>query len=181
MNSFINSVKIIEREAGDFCGYVSKLVSVYESYNYHKIYSRLYSIRNKTLVPFIAYYSCGSNNLSLKNSFPASPIAVLNREYVKLNTSVNAGYINFTVDEKKYYSKSKNICIFEGYICVGCSSNAMSIVGDFPYDVMYLNHSQVNVSTWLLYLQNHINDNFLVGIENDTIVYYNQFFSNYLK
>ena len=146
------------------------------------MFRTLFYLRNYTLVPFVTYYSCSSGSISIKNTFGVSNVTVYSRLLSKLPTYSNLNWINFTPSLKNTYNPSKNICVFEGYMCLGCPpSSITNIVGNTPIDTVYNIHSMYTISLWHLYFQNNINDNFQIEFENNTIVYYNNVFSNYLK
>ncbi len=117
--NFVYEVNIVSNEMYHYRNYYKKFPFLYEIKSYLENLQRAFYLNNITFVRIKAFYNCSNKNITIKNPFGSTNVAVFDNNFNYLPTSSSNTTINFTVYREIHYTR--DICIFEGYI--GYSKN----------------------------------------------------------
>jgi len=148
---FTYYLNLIANEVYYFSNYYKNLPKFYEIKSYLEDFQKIFYLTNIQLIRIKVLYYCNSSNVSIKNPFNNSNVAVFDINFNYLPSSSDNNLINFTIISK--VSLYNNICVFDGYI--GSSPSFMikiSINGSMPIDTYYLYNFTIDDLTPFYYL-----------------------------
>jgi len=148
---FTYYINLVANEIYYFSNYYKDLPKFYEIKSYLEDFQRIFYLVNIPFVKVKVLYYCNSSNISIRNPFNSSNVAIFDINFNYLPSSSDNHSINFTVISKVFLYN--NICIFDGY--VGSSPDfkiKVSISGNTPIDTYYIYNFTIDDLTPFYYL-----------------------------